>query len=138
MELCLLDQGKLAELFDGFEVRIAGQVADAPVQVQPELGGEGFWVGTQTVLVAALFEGDQELIGDRTAEDLPGHFQVAVGGNGHRGRHGGLGQGSTQRPAAEHVPGGNFGHPLELDQLVFGGLGKFDAIDGRVHSRQGS
>ncbi len=60
------------------------------MEVEAELGSEGFGVGAEIVVVAALFEGDEELIGNGTAEDLPGHFQVAVGGDGDWGGNGGL------------------------------------------------
>jgi hypothetical protein len=43
---------------DGFEVGVAGQIADAAVEVESELGGEGGGVGAEAVLVAALGEGD--------------------------------------------------------------------------------
>jgi hypothetical protein len=44
------------------------------------------------------------------------------------GGDGGFGEGSAEGPAAEDVPGGDFGDPFEFDQLVFGGLGEFDAV----------
>ncbi len=48
----------MAEVLDGFEVGVTGQVADAAVEVETELGGEGGGVGAEAVLVAALGEGD--------------------------------------------------------------------------------
>lgn len=36
--------------------------------------------------------------------------------------------GVLEGPAAEDVPGGDFGDSFEFDQLVFGGLGEFDAV----------
>ncbi len=34
-------EGEVAEVLDGFEVGVAGQIADAAVEVESELGGEG-------------------------------------------------------------------------------------------------
>ena len=51
--------GQVAEVLQAFEVGVAGEVADAPVEVESELGGEGVGVGVEAVLVAALGEGDQ-------------------------------------------------------------------------------
>ena len=42
-----------------FEVGVAGEVADAPVEVGSKLGGEGLGVGVEAILVVALGEGDQ-------------------------------------------------------------------------------
>ena len=51
-------EGEAAEVLDGFEVGVAGEVADAAVAVKSELGGKGGGVGAEAVLVAALGEGD--------------------------------------------------------------------------------
>ena len=51
-------EGEVAEVLDVFEVGVAGEVADAAVEVESELGGEGGGVGAEAVLVAALGEGD--------------------------------------------------------------------------------
>jgi hypothetical protein len=72
-------EGEVAEVLKAFEVGVAGQIADAAVEVESELGGEG----------------------------------GGVGGDG--GGDGGFGQGSTEGPAAEEVPGGDFGDPFEFD-----------------------
>ena len=127
--------GQLAEVIDSFQIWIACEVADAPMEVEAELGGEGFGIGAKAIVVAALFEGDQELIGNGATEGLPSHLYVAIGGDGNWRRNGGLRQRSAQRPAAQDIPGRKFGDALELDELIFGGLGEFDAIYRRVHSR---
>ena len=49
----------MAEVLQAFEVGVTGEVADAPVEVESELGGEGVGVGVEAILVAALGEGDQ-------------------------------------------------------------------------------
>ena len=54
------------------------------MEMEAELGGEGFGVGAKAIVVAALFERDQELIGNGATEDLPGHFDVAIGRDWHR------------------------------------------------------
>ena len=51
-------EGEVAEILDVFKVGVAGEVADAAVEVESELGGEGGGVGAEAVLVAALGEGD--------------------------------------------------------------------------------
>jgi len=83
--------------------------------------------------VATLLEGDQELVGDRSSKYLPTHFYITVGGNGNGRGWRGFRQGTTQCPAAQHIPVGNLGDALEFDQLVFGSLGEFDPIEGWVH-----
>lgn len=102
------------------------------MEVEAQLGGEVCGSGAEFVVVTALFEGDQELVGNGTAEDWPGHRPVTVGGTGDWGGNGGLGEGAAEYPAAEDIPGEDFGGAIELNELVFGSLGEFDAIAKRV------
>jgi hypothetical protein len=44
------------------------------MQMEAELSGEGFGVDAEVVVVAALFEGDEDLVSNGAAEDLP--YQV--------------------------------------------------------------
>ena len=104
------------------------------MKMEAELGGEGFRVGTEFVFMAALFEGDEELIGNRATKGLPAHFHIAISGDGNRRGDRGFGQGTAECPAAQHVPGGNFGDALELDELVFSRLGEFDAFKRDLHN----
>ena len=43
------------------------------MKVESKLGREGFWCSTEAILLAALFEGNEELFSNGTTEDLPGH-----------------------------------------------------------------
>ncbi len=100
------------------------------------MGGQGFFVERETVVMAPLFEGDYEDIGHLSAEDAPGHFNIGVSNNRDWGRDGGFGEGTTECPAAEDVPLVDFGVAFEFGELVFGGRGEFDAIDWGFHDSQ--
>src|SRR4028119_586347 len=103
------------------------------MQVQAKLGSEGFFVERKAVVVAALFEGDEENIGHFAAKDAPSHFNIRVSDNRYWGRDGGFGEGTAQCPAAEDVPLVDFGVAFEFGELVFGGLGEFNTVNGWFH-----
>ena len=62
-----------------------GEVANAAVQVQPELPGEHFVGGAEAVALAALLEQGQVQFLAIAAEDRPVHLDVAVRGHLDRG-----------------------------------------------------
>jgi len=103
------------------------------MEMQPKLRSKGFIIRAQAIVVAPLLERDEQQIGNLAAEDLPGHLDAAIRWDGNGRRDGWLCQGSAQRPATQNIPGGNFGNALQLDELVFGRLRKFDAFDGGLH-----
>ena len=103
------------------------------MEVEAQLGGEGVGVGAEAVVMTALLEGDRQQVSNGAAKGLPTHLHIAISRDGHGGGLGGFSQGTTQRPATQHIPIGDFGDALELHQLVFSSLGEFDAIDGGLH-----
>ncbi len=70
---------EIADRTDGVR---GSEIADATVQVQPELPGQHVVGGSHPVLDAALLEDRQVQLLSIAAEDRPGYFDVAVGGNG--------------------------------------------------------
>ncbi len=83
--------------------------------------------------MAALFEGDEENIRHFAAKDSPGHFNITIRDNWYWRRDSRFGEGTTECPAAENIPLVDFGEALEFGELVFSGLGEFNAINGGFH-----
>ena len=83
--------------------------------------------------MAALFEGDEEDIGKFAAKGAPRHFDVAIGDDGDGGGDARFGEGTAECPAAEDVPLVDFCIAFEFGELVFGGLGEFNGVDGGFH-----
>ena len=83
--------------------------------------------------MTALFEGEDEDIGEFAAEGAPGEFDVAIGRDGNWGGDAGFSEGTAEGPTAEDVPLVDFGLAFKFGELVFGGLGEFDAIDWGFH-----
>jgi hypothetical protein len=77
----------------------SGQVTDAPVQVQTNLASQDLFRATQLIqLTSLLQEGEVKLV-SVTAENLPGHLDVAVGGNIDWGRWRRLPERETKTPS---------------------------------------
>jgi hypothetical protein len=73
--------GQLYQIANRTDRLGCGQVADAPVQVQPELSDKDFVRGAEPVALATFLEQGQVNLVGIAAEDGLGHLDVAIGGD---------------------------------------------------------
>src|ERR671932_246211 len=103
------------------------------MQVQAKLSSEGFFVERKAIVMAALFESDEEDIRHFAAKDSPRHFNITIRDNRDWRRDCGFGKRTAKCPTAENIPLVDFSEAFEFGELIFGRLGEFDAINGGFH-----
>lgn len=101
--------------------------------MQSKLLAESFWRSTQTISMTALFERENQNIGDIATKYPPGHFQITIRRNrDERGRRS-FRERATKRPPTQDIPLLDFRQSLQFQELVFSCLWQFNVIYWRFH-----
>src|SRR5665213_3236941 len=123
------------ELGDVPQASVGGQMGDASMQVQAELGREDLVGEVDPVVAASLFEQCEIDLLIVAAEDPPRHLDRTVPGDPHVDRRCRFREGQAKSPSTEYVPVLDARQALELDQLVLALFGYPDVLKQHVWPR---